>query len=191
LTGIVRHMPQPHLLLVSKQFSHEYKAVLAKRATLVVEERLQNIGDPVNLELSSTASNVSYLEIEMYMDILNFVCQPVHDSCCSTWSGTLTNFGWIGDLLNKLPRLQSAAIHLHIATTRTFSGRINKKAYEVHSRELGRFEKVKNIKVIINEALRGVRARDWKYQDEERWIYAEWKVESSGEMIEITEPSGL
>ncbi|KAK0367158.1 hypothetical protein LTR02_001737 [Friedmanniomyces endolithicus] len=154
-------LPAPKMLQLSHRFSTEYRSIVQKKTTLVIEDHFGDFTRPedITVELSRSVSTIQLLYVAH--TLLPADCRGGNMDCCITGRDIALHKRWIPVLLAKLPQLTSLTIHVHIPYR---CGDTEKRGALVeHVSALTTLPGLEAITVIVNPGVR--------YEDVARWDY--------------------
>ncbi|KAK0942131.1 hypothetical protein LTR29_006376 [Friedmanniomyces endolithicus] len=165
LRGIAHDLPAPKMLQFSHRFSAEYRSIVQKKTTLVIEDHFGDFTRPedISLELSPSVSAIQLVRLELYAahSRLPVDCRGEDMDCCITGRDIALHKRWIPVLLAKLSQLTSLTIDVHIPYQ--CGDAEMRSALVKHVAALTTLPGLEGITVIVNPGVR--------YEDVARWDY--------------------
>ncbi|TKA76322.1 hypothetical protein B0A55_04204 [Friedmanniomyces simplex] len=179
-------LPAANMLLLSPRFSAEYRSIVQKKTTLVVEDhfsdsaRLQNIP----IQLPRSVSGIRLILLEVYICPANALatCEGKETDCCTIGQDVALHMRWISDLLARLPQLTSLTINVH--TPFRFGVAENRSALVKHVSAIATLPKLAAITMIVNDGVGHKDVNRWEYGCVEKEEIMKWE-RTTGEFRDV------
>ncbi|KAK1072751.1 hypothetical protein LTR74_002266 [Friedmanniomyces endolithicus] len=179
-------LPAPKMLQLSHRFSSEYRSIVQKKTTLVIEDHFGDFTRPedITVELSRSVSTIQLVRLELYVahTLLPVDCRGGDMDCCITGRDVALHKRWIPVLLAKLSQLTSLTIHVHIPY---HCGDAEKRSALVeHVSALTTLPGSEGITVIVNPGVRYEDVARWDYTSLDKEKVLTWK-RTVGEFLDV------
>ncbi|KAK3114026.1 hypothetical protein LTR53_008065 [Teratosphaeriaceae sp. CCFEE 6253] len=116
LRARVHDLPDPRLLLLSRRFTDEYRPMVDKRTTLVVQDHLEVSMRVHPIMLGRLVARITALELDLFISTPASAirCNNHGVEFCSLYEDLRVHHLWISDLVSRLPRLETVALRTHV-----------------------------------------------------------------------------
>ncbi|KAK0353466.1 hypothetical protein LTR91_023228 [Friedmanniomyces endolithicus] len=179
-------LPAPKMLQLSHRFSTEYRSIVRKKTTLVIEDHFGDFTRPedITVELSRSVSTIQLVRLELYIAHarLPVDCRGEDMDCCITGRDIALHKRWIPVLLAKLSQLTSLTVDVHIPYQ---CGNAEKRSALVkHVSALTTLSGLEAITVIVNPGVRYEDVARWDYTSLDKQKVMTWK-RTTGEFLDF------
>ncbi|KAK1060852.1 hypothetical protein LTR74_011543 [Friedmanniomyces endolithicus] len=186
LRARAHNLPALKFLQFSHRFSIEYRSIVQKKTTLVIEDHFGDFTRPedVTVELSRSVSTIQLARLELYIAHarLPVDCRGGDMDCCITGRDIALHQRWIPVLLARLSQLTSLTIDVHIPYQ---CGNADKRSALVkHVSALTTLSGLEAITVIVNPGVRYEDVARWDYTSVDKQKVMTWK-RTTGEFLDV------
>ena len=179
LRARAHHIPAPSLLLISHQFSEEYRSVVAKKTILVVADHFDMSGHKQRhaIRLSRCASRIETVKLDIYIgpDSSIVRCEADKAGCCMLGEDMEWHMRWIPDLLAQLPQLKSTSIRVHTPYAPSTTQKQVPNTYSKHLIALTTLPRLEDMTFFVNRGVSGVKVQAWDYARPGKRAFLRWE----------------